>query len=120
MTIASLLRKIMYGFGAPQIFAQRGVFLYLINNILSTPKDERLFLNPLIQISHLSSNFAYKHFEAFAWELKKGFPIPVSASCPDLAHPPVLGHSSNGCAVRHNSAAWMNSTKSMNCTGGSR
>jgi len=105
MTIASLLRKTKCGLGAPRNCIQRGVFPSLVNDTISLPKSGRLFLNPLIKISRLSSNFAYNRFEAFPWALKRGFPILVSASCHSLAHPSVLKDSSSGCAVRHNSAA---------------
>ena len=105
MSIASLLGMTKCGLRAPRNCAPRGVFPSLANVPVSPLKVGRLFLNSLIQVSCLSSNLSYKRFEAFPRELKRGFLILVSASWHGLAHPSVLGDSSSGCAVRHNSAA---------------
>jgi hypothetical protein len=105
MGVASLHRKAKCGLRAPWNCAHRALLPSLASDTVSQRKAGRLLPHLLIPVSRLLSNLTYNRFEAFPWEVKRGFLIPVSSSCYGLIHPSVLRDGASGCAARQYSAA---------------
>lgn len=100
MGIASLHRKTKGGHRAPWNHARSAAHPNLYSDSVSSRKA-----GCLLSIPRFASNLTYNYFEAFLWEVKRGFRIPVSSSCYGSIHASALKDSASGCAARTRSAA---------------